>query len=408
MNEFNIHRIREDFPILTRRNFNNKQLIYFDNAATTQKPKQVIETIVNYYKNINSNVHRGVHFLSEEATTKFEEAREKVKQFINADYSEEIIFVRGTTEAINLVANSFCKNKLNENDEIIISSLEHHSNIVPWQMLCECTGAKLKVIPIDSNGDIIFEEFIKLLSEKTRLVAITHISNAIGTVNPIEEVIKTAHSKSIPVLIDGAQSIQHKKIDVKKLDCDFFAFSGHKVYGPTGIGILYGKKELLENMPPYQGGGEMIQSVSFEKTTYNTLPYKFEAGTPNIAGAVGLASALDYITQIGLDNIATYEREIFEFATEKIQDIDGIKIIGTAKEKANIISFLLNNLHPYDVGAILDNEGIAVRTGLHCAEPLMKIFSINGTVRVSLAFYNTKEEILKLVEAINKAKKLLT
>lgn len=408
MTEFNVNKIREDFPILTRKNFNNKHLIYFDNAASTQKPKQVIDTIVNYYQSINSNVHRGVHFLSEEATTKFEEAREKVRQFINANSSEEIIFVRGTTEAINLVATSFCKTKLNQDAEIIISSLEHHSNIVPWQMLCECTGAKLKVIPIDSNGDIIFEEFEKMLSDKTHLVAINHISNAIGTVNPIEEVIKTAHSRGIPVLIDGAQSIQHKKIDVKQLDCDFFAFSGHKIYGPTGIGVLYGKKELLEAMPPYQGGGEMIQSVSFEKTTYNVLPYKFEAGTPNIAGAIGLAAALEYVNSLGLDNIEKYEKELFEFATKQISNIEGIKIIGTAKRKANIISFLLDNLHPYDVGAILDNEGIAVRTGMHCAEPLMKIFSINGTVRVSLAFYNTKEEILKLVEAINKAKKLLS
>lgn len=408
MAEFNVNKIREDFPILTRKNFNNKPLIYFDNAATTQKPKQVIDTLVNYYQTINSNVHRGVHYLSEEATTKFEEAREKVRQFINANSSEEIIFVRGTTEAINLVANSYCKTKLNQEAEIIISSLEHHSNIVPWQMLCECTGAKLKVIPIDSNGDIIFEEFEKLLSYKTHLVAINHISNAIGTINPIEEVIKTAHSRGIPVLIDGAQSIQHKKIDVKQLDCDFFAFSGHKIYGPTGIGVLYGKKELLEAMPPYQGGGEMIQSVSFEKTSYNVLPYKFEAGTPNIAGAIGLAAALEYVNSLGLDNIEKYEKELFEFATKQISNIEGIKIIGTAKKKANIISFLLDNLHPYDVGAILDNEGIAVRTGMHCAEPLMKIFSINGTVRVSLAFYNTKDEILKLVEAINKAKKLLS
>lgn len=408
MTEFNVNKIREDFPILTRKNFNNKPLIYFDNAATTQKPKQVIDTIVNYYQTINSNVHRGVHFLSEEATTKFEEAREKVRQFINANSSEEIIFVRGTTEAINLVATSYCKTKLNQDAEIIISSLEHHSNIVPWQMLCECTGAKLKVIPIDNNGDIIFEEFEKLLSEKTRLVAINHISNAIGTINPIEEVIKAAHSRGIPVLIDGAQSIQHKKIDVKQLDCDFFAFSGHKIYGPTGIGVLYGKKELLEAMPPYQGGGEMIQSVSFEKTTYNVLPYKFEAGTPNIAGAIGLAAALEYVNTLGLEGIEKYEKELFEFATEQVSNIEGIKIIGTAKKKANIISFLLDNLHPYDVGAILDNEGIAVRTGMHCAEPLMKIFSVNGTVRVSLAFYNTKEEILKLVEAINKARKLLS
>lgn len=407
MAEIDINKIRKEFPILERKNINNKPLIYFDNAATTQKPLKVIYALENYYKYINSNVHRGVHFLSEEATTKFEESREKIRQFINAESSEEIIFVRGTTEAINLVATSFCRSKLNEKDEIIISSLEHHSNIVPWQMLCECTGAILKVIPIDKNGDIIFEEYEKLLSERTRIVAINHISNAIGTINPIEEVIRTAHSFGIPVLIDGAQSIQHKRIDVRKLDCDFYAFSGHKIYGPTGIGVLYGKKKILENMPPYQGGGEMIQSVSFEKTIYNVLPYKFEAGTPNIAGAIGLASAIDYITSIGLENIEKYEKELFEYALNQINNLDGVRIIGNAKQKANIISFLLDNLHPYDVGSVLDNEGIAVRTGMHCAEPLMKIFSINGTVRVSLALYNTKEEINKLIEALKKAKKLL-
>ncbi len=404
---FDVKNIRKDFPILSRRNLNEKPLIYFDNAATTQKPAIVIETIRNYYENINSNVHRGVHFLSEEATTKFEEAREKIRSFINADSVEEIIFVRGTTEAINLVATSFCRGKIKENDEIIISFLEHHSNIVPWQLLCECTGAVLKVIPINSNGDLMFDEFEKLLNERTKFIALNHISNAIGTVNPIEEIIKTAHKRNIPVLIDGAQSIQHKKIDVKKLDCDFFAFSGHKVYGPTGIGILYGKKEILDAMPPYQGGGEMISSVSFEKTDYNVLPYKFEAGTPNIADAIGLASAVEYISKIGMDNIENYEKEIFEYATNKLSGIEGLKIIGTAKQKANIISFLLNDFHPYDVGAILDNEGIAVRTGMHCAEPLIKFFSKIGTVRVSFAFYNMREEVDKLVEAIYKAKKLL-
>lgn len=404
---FDVKNIRKDFPILSRKNLNGKPLIYFDNAATTQKPAIVIETIKNYYENINSNVHRGVHFLSEEATTKFEEAREEIRSFINADSVEEIIFVRGTTEAINLVATSFCRGRIKENDEIIISFLEHHSNIVPWQLLCECTGAVLKVIPIDSNGDLIFDEFEKLLNERTKFIALNHISNAIGTVNPIEEIIKTAHKQNIPVLIDGAQSIQHKKIDVKKLDCDFFAFSGHKVYGPTGIGILYGKKEILDEMPPYQGGGEMISSVSFEKTDYNVLPYKFEAGTPNIAGAIGLASAVKYINRIGMDNIENYEKEIFEYATNKLSDVNGLKIIGTAKQKANIISFLLSDFHPYDVGAILDNEGIAVRTGMHCAEPLIKFFSKIGTVRVSFAFYNMKEEVDKLVKAIYKAKKLL-
>ncbi len=404
---FDVKNIRKDFPILSRRNLNGKPLIYFDNAATTQKPAIVIETIRNYYENINSNVHRGVHFLSEEATTKFEEAREKIRSFINADSVEEIIFVRGTTEAINLVATSFCRGKIKENDEIIISILEHHSNIVPWQLLCECTGAVLKVIPIDSNGDLMFDEFEKLLNERTKFIALNHISNAIGTVNPIEEIIKTVHKRNIPVLIDGAQSIQHKKIDVKKLDCDFFAFSGHKVYGPTGIGILYGKKEILDAMPPYQGGGEMISSVSFEKTDYNVLPYKFEAGTPNIAGTIGLASAIEYINRIGMDKIENYEKEIFEYATNKLSGIEGLKIIGTAKQKANIISFLLNDFHPYDVGAILDNEGIAVRTGMHCAEPLIKFFSKIGTVRVSFAFYNMREEVDKLVEAIYKAKKFL-
>lgn len=407
MSGFDITKIRDDFPILHRK-IRGKQLVYFDNAATSQKPRQVIDSIVNYYQTFNSNVHRGVHFLSDEATNKYEEAREKVRSFINASSVNEIIFVRGTTEAINLIAASYGNSKIKKDDEIIISALEHHSNIVPWQMLCERTGAKLKVIPVNDKGEIFFDEFEKLITEKTKLVSVMHISNALGTINPIKEIIEKAHSRSIPVLIDGAQSTQHCRIDVKELDCDFFAFSGHKIFGPTGIGVLYGKEKLLEEMPPYHGGGEMIESVSFEKTTYNKLPYKFEAGTPDISGSIGLASAIDYINKIGIDNIANYENELLKYGTSELMKTGDLRIIGTAKNKASVISFLIGNLHPYDVGTILDHQGIAIRTGHHCAEPLMRRLGIPGTVRASFAFYNKKEEIDLLVKAIDKAKKMLT
>ncbi|MBN1632842.1 MAG: cysteine desulfurase [Ignavibacteria bacterium] len=406
MNDFNVNRIREDFPILHRK-IRGRQLVYFDNAATSQKPLSVIETVSNYYKTLNSNVHRGVHFLSDEATNKYEEAREKVRSFINASSVNEIIFVRGTTEAINLIATSYGNSKISRDDEIIISALEHHSNIVPWQMLCERTGAKLKVIPINDKGEILFDEFEKLITEKTKLISVIHISNALGTINPIKEIIEKAHSRNIPVLIDGAQSTQHCRIDVKELDCDFFAFSGHKIFGPTGIGVLYGKEKLLDEMPPYHGGGEMIESVSFEKTIYNKLPYKFEAGTPDISGPIGLASAIDYINKIGIDNISNYENKLLEYGTTELMKIGDLRIIGTAENKASVISFLAGNLHPYDVGTILDHQGIAIRTGHHCAEPLMKRLGISGTARVSFAFYNTKEEIDLFITALRKAIKML-
>lgn len=401
-----VNKIRKDFPILHRK-IRGKELVYFDNAATSQKPKQVTDAITNYYETYNANVHRGVHFLSDEATNKYEESRESVRKFINASSISEIIFVRGTTEAINLVATSYGNSKIGKGDEIIISTLEHHSNIVPWQMLCERTGAKLKIIPINDRGEILFDEFEKLITERTKLVSIIHISNALGTINPVKEIIEAAHKFNIPVLIDGAQSTQHCRIDVQELDCDFFAFSGHKIFGPTGIGVLYGKEKLLEEMPPYHGGGEMIETVTFEKTTYNKLPYKFEAGTPDISGPIGLASAIDYINKIGIDNIADYEKELLEYGTSELMKIEDLRIIGTAEKKASVISFLTGNIHPYDIGTILDHQGIAIRTGNHCAEPLMRRLGVPGTVRASFAFYNMKEEIDLLVKGIQKAKKML-
>ena len=392
MKTFDVNKIRNDFPIL-KREVRGKQIVYLDNAATSQKPLQVINTIDDYYKLSNSNVHRGVHFLSEEATGMYEASREKVRAFINADKSSEIIFVRGTTEAINLVASSYGNEFLKSGDEIIISYMEHHSNIVPWQILCEKTGAKLKVIPIN---------------EKTKLISVVHISNSLGTINPVKEIISLAHKNNIPVLIDGAQSTQHCKIDVRELDADFFAFSGHKVFGPTGIGVLYGKEKFLDSMPPYQGGGDMIKNVSFEKTTYNTLPYKFEAGTPDISGSIGLGAAIDYVNSIGIENIYNYEKDLLNYATEKISQIPDLKIIGTAQHKASVISFVCGNTHPYDTGTILDQQGIAVRTGVHCTEPLMNFFKIPGTVRASFAFYNTKDEVDILINGITKANKMLS
>lgn len=403
---FDVNKIRKEFPILERKIY-GKPLVYMDNAATSQKPISVIKAIDDYYKKSNSNVHRGVHFLSNEATDLFEGAREKIRNFINAEKTSEIIFVRGTTEAINLVASSYGRKYFKEGDEIIITELEHHANIVPWQIICEQTGAKLKVIPITDEGELKYEEFEKMLSEKTKFVSVAHISNVLGTINPIKKIIDASHKAGAKVLIDGAQSIQHIKIDVKQLDCDFFAFSSHKIYGPTGTGVLYGKEKILEDMPVYQAGGEMIKTVSFEKTTYNDLPYKFEAGTPDIAGSIGLGAAIDFINEIGLDEIGKYENQLLKYGTEKLSSIEGLRIIGTAPEKESVISFVCGNNHPYDTGTILDNMGIAVRTGMHCAEPLIRRFCLPGTVRASFAFYNTFEEIDRLREGILKSIKML-
>jgi len=400
-----INKIRNDFPIL-RQKVNASPLIYFDNAATSQKPQCVIDKLVEYYSGYNSNVHRGVHFLSEKASAEYEKSRSKIKAFINAKESSEIIFVRGTTEGINLVTNSYVRTFLKKGEEVIISAMEHHSNIVPWQILRDNNGIILKIIPVNDKGELILEDFEKLITDKTKFVSIVHISNSLGTINPVKEIIKTANKHGIPVLIDGAQSAPHLKIDVQELDCDFYAFSGHKVFGPTGIGVLYGKKDFLEKMPPYQGGGDMIKTVSFEKTIYNDLPYKFEAGTPNIAGAIGLGAAIDYINEIGLDNISEYENELLAYATAKLSQFPELRFIGTAKQKASVISFLIGDIHPYDTGTILDKLGIAVRTGVHCTQPLIDSFGIPGTVRASFCFYNTKEEIDILAEGIKKVIKM--
>lgn len=401
----NIDKIRADFPILSEQ-IHGRDLVYLDNAATTHKPIQVINSISNHYEHNNSNIHRGVHLLSQRATENYENAREKVRNFLNAKSSQEIIFTRGATESINLIASSWGRKNINAGDEILISTMEHHANIVPWQLLCQEKGAILKVIPINDNGEIIFEEFEKLLSEKTKLVSIVHVSNTLGTVNPIEMIIEKAHSFGAKVLIDGAQSVPHFKVDIQKYDCDFFVFSGHKLYAPSGIGVLYAKKEILETMPPYQSGGDMILSVSFEKTTFNELPFKFEAGTPNIEGAIGLGFAIDYITNLGLENIKKYEDELLKYGTEKLSQIIGLRIIGTAKEKAGVISFVLDSVHPHDVGTMLDLDGIAIRTGHHCTEPLMKRFKVPATSRASFAFYNTSQEIDKLAESIQKVIKM--
>ena len=398
-------KIREDFPILKQLVY-GKPLVYLDNAATSQKPSAVIDAMARYYSTDNSNIHRGVHLLSERATQAYEEARVKVQRFINAAQSNEIIFTRGTTEAINLVANSHGRANVKAGDEVLITAMEHHSNIVPWQMLCEEKGARLRVAPINDDGELILEEFEKLLNEQTKLVSVVHVSNALGTINPIRAIVEIAHRHSVPVMIDGAQAAPHMKLDVRELDCDFYAFSGHKVYGPTGIGVLYGKATLLDAMPPYQGGGDMIASVTFEKTTYNTLPYKFEAGTPNIAATIGLGAAIDYVNQIGLEMIARYEHELLVYCTEAVSQISGLRLIGTAKDKAGVLSFVLEGVHPHDVGTILDREGIAIRTGHHCAMPLMERFGIPATARASLAFYNTEAEIDALVAGIHKVKEV--
>ncbi len=403
---FNFTRIRADFPILEQQ-VNGLPLVYFDNAATSQKPQVVIDALTKYYSEYNSNVHRGVHYLSGKATDAYEAVRGKVQRFLNAQSEGEINFTRGTTEAINLVAQTYGRKFIGKDDEIIISAMEHHSNIVPWQMLCEEKGAKLRVIPVNEKGELIFEEYENLLNEKTKLVAVVYTSNSLGTVNPVREIIRKAHDAGAVVLLDAAQAVQHFTVDVQELDCDFLCFSGHKIYAPTGIGILYGKEKWLEAMPPWQGGGEMIKEVTFEKTTYNTLPFKFEAGTPNIADGIALGAALDYISEIGLDNILRYENELLEYGTQLLQNIEGIRLIGTAKEKASVLSFLLGDHHPFDVGVILDNLGIAIRTGHHCCQPLMHRFGIEGTCRASLAFYNTKEELDKLAEGIEKAKVML-
>lgn len=404
-NHLNVEAIREDFPIL-KRVVRGKPLVYLDNAATSQKPQCVIDKIVYYYTYQNSNIHRGVHFLSQEATSEYENARVIVQNFIGAERSQEIIFTRGTSESINLVASTYGRANIAAGDEILITAMEHHSNIVPWQMLCEEKGASLNVVPINDDGEISFEQFERMLNPKVKLVSVVHISNSLGTVNPVKEMIRAAHKRGIPVLVDAAQSVQHTKIDVKRLDCDFLAFSGHKIYGPTGIGVLYGKKEILDKMPPYQGGGDMIKSVRFEKTLFNDLPYKFEAGTPNIVGAIGLGEALKYIERIGIESIADWESELLKYATEAVSDIQGLRIIGSAKEKASVLSFVLDNVHPHDVGTMLDMDGIAIRTGHHCTEPVMHRYSVPATSRASFAFYNTKNEIDILVEAINKVIKM--
>jgi cysteine desulfurase/selenocysteine lyase len=398
---FGIEKIRQDFPVLQQK-VHGKPLVYLDNAATAQKPQVVIDAIARYYLSENSNVHRGVHFLSDAATQAYENARSRVRQFLNAAHDQEIIFTRGTTEGINLVASSYGRSRVRAGDEIVISAMEHHSNIVPWQMLCEEKGAALKVIPIDDAGELRLEEYERLLSDRTRLVSIVYVSNALGTVNPVKQIIATAHRRGIPVLVDGAQATPHLPVDVRDLGCDFYAFSGHKLFGPTGIGVLYGKEELLEAMPPYQGGGDMISAVTFEKTIYNSLPHKFEAGTPHIAGVIGLAAAIEYVERIGLDQIAAYEAELLAYGTELLSAVPGLTMIGTAPAKAGVLSFLLRDIHAHDVGTILDHEGIAIRAGHHCAMPVMKRFGIPATARASLAFYNTREELEALAKGIHK------
>jgi cysteine desulfurase / selenocysteine lyase len=397
--------IRGDFPILAQQ-VHGKPLIYLDNAATSQKPECVIETLTRFYQMDNANIHRGVHQLSERSTQSYEAARGKVQRFLNAAHTREIIFVRGATEGINLVAQTYGRTHVSAGDEIVISAVEHHSNIVPWQMLCEEKGAVLRVIPINDRGEMEFDQFQKLLNHRTRLVAVSHVSNALGTINPVREIVKTAHGWNVPVLIDGAQAVPHMKVDVRSLGCDFYVFSGHKVFGPTGIGVLYGRKQLLEDMPPWQGGGDMIRSVTFEKTTYNDLPYKFEAGTPNIAGVIGLGAAIDYLDQIGMDAVAAHEHDLLEYGTRALESISGLRLIGTAREKAGVLSFVIDGVHPHDAATILDREGVAVRAGHHCAQPVMDRFGVSATTRASLAFYNTREDIDALVAGIQKVKEV--
>lgn len=400
-----VARLRADFPILKQK-VHGKPLVYLDNAATTQKPQAVLDTLLRYYVTENANVHRGVHWLSEQATQDYEAARVKVQRHLNAAHSREIIFVRGATEGINLVAHSFGRRKVQPGDEILISAMEHHSNIVPWQILCEEKGARLRVVPINDAGEFLFEEFEKLLTPRTRLVAVAHVSNALGSVNPVTEIVRAAHRQNVPVLVDGAQAVPHLPVDVRALDCDFYVFSGHKAYGPTGIGVLYGKSALLEAMPPYQGGGDMIASVTFEKTTYNVLPYKFEAGTPHIAGVIGLGAALDYLNAVGLDQVADHEDDLLAYATEAVRSVPGVRLIGTSAVKTGVLSFVMDGVHPHDMGTILDNEGIAIRTGHHCAQPVMDRFGVPATARASFALYNIREEIDALVRGLYRVKEM--
>jgi cysteine desulfurase/selenocysteine lyase len=398
---FDVEKIRADFPILQTR-VHGHPLVYLDNAATSQKPQSVIDSLVQYYRSENANIHRGVHYLSQIATEAFEQARETVRSFVNAADTKEIIFTRGTTEAINLVVQTYGRVHVGAGDEVLITAMEHHSNIVPWQMLCEEKGAKLRIAPMNDEGELLLEEFEKLLGPRTKVVALSHVSNALGTINPLKQMIALAHLKSIPVVVDGAQAVPHLKVDVQELDADFYAFSGHKMYGPTGIGALYGKTALLEAMPPYQGGGDMISSVTFEKTIYNKLPHKFEAGTPDMAGVAGLKAAIEYMNRIGIAKIAAHEHELLVYATEVVGSLPGVRMIGTAREKASVLSFVLDEVHPHDIGTILDQEGIAVRTGHHCAQPVMERFGIPATVRASFAVYNTKSEVEALVRGIRK------
>ncbi len=397
--------LRRDFPVLGRP-VHGKKLVYLDSAATSQKPRTVIEAVRRYYEEENANIHRGVHFLSERATELYEAARQKAQRFINARAPHEIIFTRGTTEAINLVAASFARPRLKAGDEIVLTQMEHHSNIVPWQLAAEAVGAKLRIVPINDRGELLLDEYEKLLNEKTRLVAVVHVSNTLGTINPVKEMIATAHRREIPVLIDGAQAVPHLKVDVQELDCDFYAFSGHKMCGPTGIGVLYGKEQHLSVMPPYQGGGDMIRTVRFEKTTYNDLPFKFEAGTPHIAGAIGLGAAIDYLSGIGLDSIATYENDLVRYGTEALSQVPGLKIIGATARKAGVISFVMEGVHPHDIGTILDREGIAIRTGHHCTMPLMERLGLPATARCSIAFYNSREDLDALILGLKKVRGL--
>jgi cysteine desulfurase / selenocysteine lyase len=402
-----VNRIREDFPIL-KQLVRGKPLIYLDNAASAQKPQAVIDALSQFYSTSYANVHRGIHWLSERATEAYETARRSVQRFIGAAEADEIIFVRGTTEAINLVAQTYGRTHVQAGDEILISTMEHHSNIVPWQMLCEATGAVLRVVPISDDGELLLDAYERLLTTKTRLIAIAHVSNVLGTINPIRKIVEIAHRHQVPVLVDGAQAAPHVALDVSALDCDFYAFSGHKLFGPTGVGVLYGKASLLEAMPPYQGGGHMIQSVTFEKTTYNKVPDRFEAGTPNIAGVVGLGAAIDYVSKIGMESITAYERELLVYATDRLSRISGVRLIGTAKEKVGVLSFVVDGVHPHDLGTLLDNEGIAIRAGHHCAQPLMSRFGVPATARASLAFYNTREDIDALTAGIHKAIEFFT
>lgn len=404
--ELDVQAIRAEFPILER-TVRGKPLVYLDNAATSQKPRFVLDAITRYYEDENANIHRGVHYLSELATADYENSRVRAQRFLNAAKSNEIIFVRGATEGINLVAQTYGRTHVGAGDEVLITAMEHHSNIVPWQMLCAEKGAKLRVTPINDRGELLIDEFEKLLGPRTKIAAFTHVSNALGSINPVRRMTEMAHRRHIPVLIDGAQAVPHMAVDVQAIDCDFYAFSGHKVYGPTGIGVLYGKAALLDAMPPYQGGGDMISSVTFEKTTYNKLPYKFEAGTPDIAGVIGLGAALDYVTDVGMDAIAVYENELLEYGTEKLSTIPGLRLIGTAAEKAGVLSFVLKDIHPHDVGTILDQEGIAIRTGHHCSQPVMDRFGIPATARASLAIYNTREDIDALAKGIERVREVL-